>query len=183
MALSSTVVSARDPALPRLQVILVSEGNIVTILTSEELLSQCMMNQKNVIYGDVRSYSCWECDMHVSDESWLYKHLAGEKHRWVKKRVDQRLPVFWEPQQIVSVQRVRENRFTKISGVINTKILFSNNGTNTNGVGQCSQSSSVLSASNKSSDWSELTNNDILTLGLDLLRWIATSGTLIACST
>ena len=109
MALSSTVVNARDPALPRLQVILVSEGNIVTILTSEELLSQCMMNQKNVIYGDVRSYSCWECDMHVSDESWLYKHLAGEKHRWVKKRVDQRLPVFWEPQQIVSVQRVRDS--------------------------------------------------------------------------
>ena len=64
---------------------------IVTILPPEELLSQCMMNQKNVIYGDVRSYSCWECDMHVSDESWLYKHLAGEKHRWVKKRVDQRL--------------------------------------------------------------------------------------------
>ena len=120
MALSSTVVNARDPALPQLQVILVSEGNIVTILTSEELLSQCMMNQKNVIYGDVRSYSCWECDMHVSDESWLYKHLAGEKHRWVKKRVDQRLPVFWEPQQIVSVQRVRENRFTTISGFINT---------------------------------------------------------------
>ena len=81
----------------------------MTILTSEELLSQCMMNQKNVIYGDVRSYSCWECDMHVSDESWLYKHLAGEKHRWVKKRVDQRLPVFWEPQQIVSVQRVRDS--------------------------------------------------------------------------
>lgn len=81
----------------------------MTILTSEELLSQCMLNQKNVIYGDVRSYSCWECDMHVSDESWLYKHLAGEKHRWVKKRVDQRLPVFWEPQQIVSVQRVRDS--------------------------------------------------------------------------
>ena len=79
------------------------------MLTTEELLSQCMMNQKNVNYGDVRSFSCWECDMHVSDESWLYKHLAGEKHRWVKKRVDQRLPVFWEPQRIVSVQRVRRH--------------------------------------------------------------------------
>jgi len=79
--------------------------------TPEELLSQCMMNQKNVIYGDVRSYSCWECDMHVSDESWLYKHLAGEKHRWVKKRVDQRLPVFWEPQQIVSVQKQQWNEY------------------------------------------------------------------------
>jgi len=80
--------------------------------TPEQLWDECIRLQKGKIFGRTRTYSCDKCDVHLSEIEWLQKHFQGEKHDYISKRVDQLLPVQWEPQEMVVVQKMDFDQFT-----------------------------------------------------------------------
>ena len=74
--------------------------------SASQLWEDCINHQKEKIFGSNRSHSCDVCDIHLSEAEWLEKHLQGEKHKWIAGRVEQLLPVQWEPQEMCVIQKV-----------------------------------------------------------------------------
>lgn len=79
--------------------------------TSLDMMQKCEARQKQKILGNHRKFSCDMCDVHLSEQDWLEKHMTGEKHRWIVDRVEQLLPVQFINPDMMVIQKSRANPF------------------------------------------------------------------------